>query len=79
MRILDDVSDKKLDEVSILLTYEEAEQLHGYLGNLLENPKLQHEHMSSSDCKKTVTLCLYDESNLDFLHPRAIKLIKEDE
>lgn len=78
MRILDDESDKKLDTVSIFLTQEEAVQLRGYLNQLLDNPKLQHSHLSSSDYQKEITLCLYDEKNLENFNQRSIKLIRED-
>ncbi len=78
MRILDDESDKKLDTVSIFLTKEEAIQLQSYLSQLLNNPKLQHSHLSSTDYQKEITICLYDEQNLGDLNPRSIRLIKED-
>jgi hypothetical protein len=78
LRILDDESDRKLDSVSIFLTKEEATQLRGYLNQLLDNPALQHSHLSSVDCQKEITVCLYDEKNLDNLNQRSIKLIKED-
>ena len=79
MRILDDESDKKLDSITIFLTTKEVEQFRSYLSQLLENPKPQHTHLSSEDYQKEITLCLYDEENLQGLHPRAIKLIKKDE
>jgi hypothetical protein len=78
LRILDDDSDKKLDNASIFLTKEEAVQLRGYLNQLLDNPKLQHRHLSSTDYQKEITICLYDEKNLENLNQRSIKLIKED-
>jgi len=78
LRILNDESDKKLDAVSIFLTKSEAIQLRGYLNQLLENPKMQHSHLSSSDFQKEITICLYDEKKLDDLHPRAKKLIIQD-
>lgn len=78
MRILDDESDKKLDNVSIFLTKEEAMQLRGYLNQLLDNPTLQHSHLSSSDYQKEITVCLYDEKNLRNFNQRSIKLIKEE-
>ena len=78
MRILDDEADKKLDNISLFLTKEEAVQLRGYLNQLLENPKLQHSHLSSADCQKEITVCLYDEKNLENFNQRSIKLIKED-
>lgn len=79
MKILDEDSNKKLDLVSIFLTKEEAIQLRGYLTQLIEHPELQHAHLSSQDYQKEITICLYDPKNLDSFHPRAIKLIKEDE
>ena len=79
MRILDDESDKKLDSVSIFLTKEEAIQLRGYLTQLLDNSKLQHSHLSSADCQKEITICLYDEKHLENFHSRSIKLIQKDE
>jgi len=78
LRILDDESDKKLDVVSVFLTREEAEQFRSYLNQLLDKPKLQHAHLSSDNYQKEITICLYDEKNLEGFHPRAIKLIKED-
>ena len=79
MRILDDDSDNKLDTISIFLTKEEAVQLRGYLNQLLDKPKLQHAHLSSKDYKKEITVCIYDEKDLEGFHPRSIKLIEKDE
>ena len=78
MRILNDELDKKLDNVSVFLTKVEILQLRGYLNQLLDNPKLQHVHLSSEDYQKEITICIYDENDLEGFHPRAIKLIKED-
>ena len=78
MRILNDESDKKSDNISIFLTKAEALQLRAYLNQLLDNPKIHHIHLSSEDYQKEITVCIYDENNLEGFHPRAIKLIKED-
>lgn len=78
MRILDDESDRKLDNVSIFLTKEEAMQLRGYLNQLLDNSNLQHCHLSSIDYQKEITICLYDEKKLENFNQRSIKLIKDD-
>ncbi len=78
MRILDDKSDKKLDTVTLFLTQEEARQLRSDLDQLLAKPKLHHTHLSSENYQKEITVCVYDEKNLQGFHPRAIKLIKED-
>lgn len=79
MRILDEQSDKKLDTISIFLTEEEAVQLRGYLDQIIDNPKLQHAHLSSEDYKKEITICIYDKKDLEGFHPRSIKLIQKDE
>jgi len=39
---------------------------------------LQHVHLSNEDYQKEITVCIYDENNLEDFHPRVIKLIKED-
>lgn len=79
MRILSDETDKKLDVVSIFLTKKEAMQLQSYLTQLLDNPQLQHIHLSSEDYKKEISICLYDKTNLKGLHSRVIQLINKDE
>jgi hypothetical protein len=78
LRILDDEADKKLNNISVFLTKEEAVQLRSYLNQLLENPKLHHVHLSSNDYQKEITVCIYNEESLENFHSRAIKLIKED-
>lgn len=78
MRILDDESDKKLDTVTLFLTKEEILQLRSDLDHLIAKPKLNHTHLSSEDYKKEITVCVYDEEDLEGFHPRSIKLIKED-
>jgi len=78
MRILDEDSDKKINNVTLLLTKEEAIQLRADLNQLLANPKIHHLHCSSENYQKEITVCLYDENNLQSFHPRIIKLITED-
>jgi hypothetical protein len=78
LRILDDASDKKLDSVTIFLTKEEVAQLRGYLNQLLDNPKLQHSHLSISDYKKEIIVCVYKEDNLSSFDERSRNLIIND-
>ena len=75
MRLLNDQSDKKLDNVTIFLTREEAKQLTSYLNHLLNKSNDQHAHLSNDDFQKEITICLYDKKDLSHLHPRARKLI----
>ncbi|NGX46880.1 MAG: hypothetical protein K1000chlam3_00247 [Chlamydiae bacterium] len=79
MRVLNDEADEKLDTASIFLTKEEALQLRSHLEQLLDDPKLQHIHLSSDDYQKELTICLYDEKNLKGLYLRAVRLIENDE
>jgi hypothetical protein len=79
LRILDEESDKKLDRVCVYLTKEEAVQLRGYLNQLLDNPGLHHSHLSSSDYRKEVTVCIYTNDNLSAFDERSRKLILNDE
>jgi hypothetical protein len=79
LRILDEDSDKRIDNVCIFLTKDEAVELRDDLNQLLDNPKLHHTHLSNADYQKEITICLYNEKDLQGFHPRAIKLIKEDE
>lgn len=78
MRILDDVSDKKLDRITIFFTKEEAVFLQGYLRQIIDNPNKDHAHLSSSDYQKEITICIYDNLRADKFSTRAKKLILED-
>lgn len=79
MRILDDESDKKLDNVSIFLTREELKQLIGYAEGLLNKDSSDHYHLSSDDYQKEITLSIYNPESTEKFNPRIIKLIKNDE
>jgi len=79
MRILDDASDNRINQVSIFLTKQEALQFLGYVEQLLEDPNTHHSHLSSEDYQKEITISLYDLNDLYSFHPRAKKLILEDE
>jgi hypothetical protein len=81
MRISDDVSDKKLDRITLFLTESEALQLESYLRDFLKKSidKGLHFHLSSEDYQKEVTFCIYNPENVSALHHRAQKLIRDDE
>jgi hypothetical protein len=72
MRILDIDSNKKIDNVMILLTKKEIIQLIGYSKQLIDNPSADHHHLS-------ITICIYDHENIDNFNPRVQKLIRDDE
>lgn len=81
MRISDDISNKKLDRITLFLTESEAAQLESYLKQFLEKPKDKglHFHLSSEDYQKEITVCIYNPENISALHHRAQKLIRNDE
>lgn len=79
MRIFDDENDKNLDLVTLFLEKEELHQLLGYIKQLLEEKPGEHVHFSSDDYQKEITICSYEESELDGLNERAKKLILHDE
>jgi len=79
MRVLDEDRDVKVDNLSIFLTKDEAIQMIGYLEDLVKNPSSHHAHLTSEDYQKEITICIYDQQNIDSFHPRAKKLIVEDE
>jgi hypothetical protein len=79
MHILDDESDKKLNNISLFLTNNEALHLIGYLEQLLEGKSGDHSHLMSENYKKEITVCLYNSENTKNFHPRIQKLITNDE
>lgn len=80
MRMLDEVSDRKLDRVTLYLTRAEAQELRDSLGSILANPRGNHAHVSSNDHQKELTVCVYDDATLDGygFNERSKKLIRED-
>ena len=78
MRLLDGDSDKSLDEVFIYLTKLEAKELVDSLESLLASTIGNHNHISSNDYKKEITVCIYDEKILEGFSERSKKLILED-
>ena len=79
MRLLDGDSDKSIDEVFIYLTKLEAKELVDSLESLLTDQLGSHNHISSSDHKKEITVCIYDEKFIEGFSERSKKLIIEDQ
>ena len=79
MRILNNDTDKKADNITLCLTKAEAAELRDTLESILENPKENHGHIPDYVDNKELTVCVYDMNDLDSsLHDRIKKLIKED-
>lgn len=79
MRILDNDTDKKIDNITLCLTRAEASELKDTLEDLLKSSKGNHGHVTDYESNKEITLCIYDQKNLDESFPERIKkLITED-
>ncbi len=79
MRILDENSDKSLENTTLYLTFMEASHLRDSLDQLLEKPLNNHAHVSSEDYQKEITVCIYDVNNLQDFDERSKNLIINDQ
>lgn len=80
MRVLDNDSDKALKNVTLYLTFEEANELKHDLERLIENfGNNEHVHINDSENSREITVVLYDENHLDMFDERSKKLIRKDE
>ena len=79
MRILNQDADRAINAVTIYFTKSEASELKDSIEQLLADPLGRHEHVSSSDYTKEVSICIYDPDHLDEqFNQRSMKLILED-
>lgn len=78
MRILNEDNDNPLNAIILYLTKSEALQLRDFLEQILADPIGRHEHISSDDYSKEVTICIYDTDHLDQFNERSRQLILED-
>lgn len=79
MRILDEDSNKSINNVLLLLTYQEACELRDDLGRLISSGKNNnHSHISDMEFKHELTLSLYNESDIAGFQERVKKLITEE-
>ncbi len=78
MRILDEISDKSLENVILYLTFAEVSELRDSLDELLKKPLNNHAHISNEDTQKEITVCIYDMGNLKGFNKRSMDLIIND-
>lgn len=82
MRIYDSDSDKKVNNIILYLTPDEAQEMRDSLELLISNSdKHQHEHIPDREdnFKREITVCVYREDNLASFDERSKKLILYDE
>ena len=79
MRLLDETTDKSINNLTLLLKKTEAIQLIGYLELLTKEDPNGHYHLNNEDYSKEITLALYDDGNITEFSNRYKSLITEDE
>ena len=79
MRLLNQDDDKPLHRVLVFLTKTEALELRDSIDVLLEDSAGRHEHISSEDYRKEITVCIYDPINLESFDNRSRTLTVNDE
>ena len=82
MRIYDSDADKKVDNVILYLTPNEAQEMKCSLEALINSDqKDAHEHIPDrkEDYKREITICIYTEDNLLNFDKRSRDLILNDE
>jgi len=79
MRILDELTNKSVNNLTLLLEKSEAIQLIGYLEALVsEGAQNEHYHLNDAGYSKEITITLYDVSNLGNFSDRYKSLITND-
>ena len=78
MRILDEISDKSIENIILYLTFSEASELRDGLDEILKKPVNNHVHISSENVQKEITVCIYDMDNLKGFNKRSVDLIIND-
>ena len=77
MRILDEDVARSVSHVTLFLTKEEALELRSALDAVMQDTS-RHEHISSSDYEKQITVCVYTASTCDGFSERSQRLIRDD-
>lgn len=79
MRLLSQDDDKPLHRILVFLTKTEALELRDSVDVLLKDSTARHEHISSEDYRKELTVCIYDPNNLESFDDRSRRVIVNDE
>lgn len=79
MRILNLDTDKTIDNVLILLTYQEACEVKDDLERLVSsNQQMNHSHISDAELKREITFSIYNKENMDKYQERIKRLIIQE-
>lgn len=78
MRFLNQENGQSMNDILVLMTYQEACEIRDDLERLILSNKLNdHSHISDAEYKHELTLSIYSENNLDGYQENIKKLILE--
>lgn len=78
MRFLNQENGQSINDMLLLMTYQEACEIRDDLERLISSEKLNdHRHIYDADFKHELTLSIYSENNLDSYQDNIRKLILE--
>ena len=76
MRIQDDDRDVEVRNATLFVTRAEAEEIRESLALLLRLGGVAHDHISTDDFQRELTVCLYEEAGQNSgLNERALRLL----
>lgn len=79
MRILEENSDKSLKKIILYLTLSEALEMKDSISSILKDSKNNHAHIADANCEKEITICIYDDKDLEGYNERSKRLILNNE
>jgi len=79
MRLLNQDNDSTVQRLLLLLTQSEAVELKDSLELLLADSAGRHEHISSDDYQKEITIAIYAPNSLESFDSRSRTLITTDQ
>lgn len=78
MRFLNQENGQSMNDILLLMTYQEACEIRDDLEKLILSKKVNdHSHISDAEYRHELTLSIYDEKNLEGYQDNIKKLILE--
>ena len=79
MHIFDPIEKRRLSEVTLFLTPEQAAELASTAEDLARDPGKHHGHVSNADYTVEITVAVYRPSNLEGFDEESRRLLAGDE
>ena len=79
MHIYDPINKRRLSEVTLFLTPEQAAELASTAEDLARDPRKHHGHVSNADYTVEITVAVYTPGNLDGFDNESRRILAEDE